>query len=251
LIQSKDSTKKAEPQKEVQNNPVQVPKQTVAIAKYRVNSDKTFFHNEPDASTRRNAFLSKGDPITAFDDQNGFVYTEFTNSRGQTSKGWLRKDDLLTQEEWDAQRQQDDQKRKPTADEVKTQLTLAAGYIRTNQLEDALTIYNFLAPFNVPEAQYNAADYALKGKNPTMNCSQAMNLLNKVSDAGYLPAKRTLGVLFLFAENPAWLQINGYNQCSYSKDVATGKQLLTQAANGGDTIAKQMIDELNLNNPPQ
>ncbi|WP_121357159.1 protein kinase domain-containing protein [Flavisolibacter nicotianae] len=250
LIRSNTKPKEPEEKKEVASNPVTQPKQNVAIGEYRVSADKTYFHNEPDASTKRNAFLSKGDPITAYEDQNGFVYTEFTNSRGQTSKGWLRKDNLLTADEWNA-RQQQQQNREPTQDEIKTQLTLAAGYVRTNQMEEALTIYNFLSTFNVPEALYQAGNYGLQGKNPSVNCTQALSLLMKASDAGYLPAKRTLGVLYLFAENPAWLQINNYNQCSYTKDVDKARQLLSQAANGGDTTARKLLDELNLNTQPR
>ncbi|HEU4903310.1 MAG TPA: serine/threonine-protein kinase [Flavisolibacter sp.] len=248
----KSNAKQAEPEtkKEAVTNPVQQPKQNVSIGEYRVNVDKTYFHNEPDASTRRNAFLSKGDPITAYDDQNNFVYTEFTNSRGQTSKGWLRKDNLVTADEWNTQQQQD-QNRRPTQEEVKTQLTMAAGYVRTNQLDNALTIYNFLSTFDVPEALFQAGNFGLQGKNPSVNCAQALSLLNKASDAGYLPAKRTLGGLYLFAENPAWLQINNYQQCSYTKDVDKGRQLLSQAANGGDTLARKLLDELNLNTQPQ
>lgn len=247
LIKSNQKPAQQEEKKEVQTPTIKQPAQNVPIGQYRVNVDKTYFHNEPDESTRRNAFLSKSDPITAYDEQNGFVYTEFTNSRGQTSKGWLRKSDLLTADEWNAQQQQD-QNRQPTPDEIKTQLTLAAGYVRTNQLQDALTIYNFLAPFDVPEAQYNAGNYALQGKNPSVNCNQALAWLNKASDAGYLSAKRTLGVLYLFAENPAWLQINNYNNCTYTKDVGKARNLLSQAANGGDTTARQLLEELNLNN---
>lgn len=251
LIKSNTSQKSPEEKKTAQTPTVQQPKQNLPIGQYRVNTDKTYFHNEPDESTRRNAFLSKGDPITAYDDRDGFVYTEFTNSRGQTSKGWLRKSDLLTADEWASQQQQQDQDRKPTADEIKTQLTLAAGYVRTAQLQDALTIYNFLAPLDVPEAEYNAANFALQGKNSSLTCEQALALLNKASDAGYLPAKRTRGVLYLFAENPAWLQINNYSQCTYTKDVDKAKDLLSQAANGGDTTARQLLNELRLNNGPQ
>jgi serine/threonine-protein kinase len=128
---------------------------------------------------------------------------------------------------------------------------MAAGYVRSNQLAEALTIYNFLAPFDVPEALYYAGNYALQGNNPSLNCTQGMAMLNRSSELGFLPAKRTLGVLHLFAENPAWLQINGYNQCSYTKDVSKARSLLSQAANGGDTTARQLLDELNLSNPTQ
>lgn len=219
------------------------PQQATAIGEYRVSAPVTYFHNEPDPATRRKAFLSKGDPVTALDDQQDFIYTEFTNSRGQTSKGWLQKSSLMTVEDWKATQ---DKNRAPSAEEIRTQLTMAGGYVRTNQLEEALTIYNFLTPFEVPEALYHAANFALQGKNEAVSCSQGLTLLNRSSDLGYLPAKRTLGVLHLFAENPAWLQINGYNQCNYVKDVAKARGLLSQAANGGDTTARQILEELNL-----
>jgi hypothetical protein len=58
-------------------------------------------------------------------------------------------------------------------------------------------------------------------------------------------------MLHLFAENGAWLQINGYTNCSYPKDIARARSLLTQAANGGDTAARQVLNELSLANTPQ
>ncbi|MDQ3278048.1 MAG: protein kinase, partial [Bacteroidota bacterium] len=251
LIKSNSKTeKKPEQQTQVPVNQIEPPRQRTSIEEYRVSSPKTFFHNRPDVTTRRNAFLSKGDPITAYDEQNGFIYTEFTNSRGQTSKGWLRLDNLQTKEAWEAQRQEE-QNKPPSQEEVRNQLTLASGYLRTNQMDDALTIYNFLVPFDVPEALYNAGNLALQAKNPAVNCTEGLRMVTRASDLGYLPAKRTLGVLHLFAENPAWLQINGYNQCVYTKDIGRARALLTQAANGGDTTARQLLDELNLSNPPQ
>ncbi|NTS43555.1 serine/threonine protein kinase [Flavisolibacter sp. BT320] len=250
LIASSKEEKKPQQQTETPVTAIQPPRQTSPMGVYRVTAAKTFFHNKPEPSTRRNAFLSKGDPITALDEQAGFVYTEFTNSRGQTSKGWLRLDNLQTQDEWDAQKLQE-QNRPPTQEEIRTQLTMATGYLRTNQLEEALTIYNFLTPFDVPEALYQAGNLALQAKNSAINCTEGLRMVNRASDLGYLPAKRTLGVLHLFAENPAWLQINGYNQCVYNKDIGKARQLLTQAANGGDTTARQLLDELNLSNPPE
>lgn len=252
LIKSEDEPRKKEEKKPAATNTPTIlsPRQMDIMGEFRVSAARTYFHNEPNASTRRNAFLSKGDPVKGYDDLNGFIYTEFTNSRGQTSKGWLRKDQLITAEEW-AEQQQRDQNKAPSTDDIKTQLTMALGYIRNNQLDEALTIYNFLTPFDVPEALYHAANYALQGKNPEVSCTQGFSMLSRASDLGYLPAKRTLGMLHLFAENGAWLQINGYSNCSYPKDITRARSLLTQAANGGDTTARQVLNELNLSNPPQ
>jgi serine/threonine-protein kinase len=251
LIQSGISKPEQQEQKKpVATNTVQTPQQMAVIGEYRVSTAKTFFHNEPDSATRRNAFLSKGDPVKAYDDQNGFIYTEFTNSRRQTSKGWLRKDQLLTPDEWEAQKPPaPDPNAPPSTEAIKNQLTMATGYIRNNQLEEALSIYNFLTPFDVPEALYNSGNFALQGKNTSVSCTQGITMLTRASDLGYLPAKRTLGMLHLFAENAAWLQINGYTNCSYPKDIARARTLLSQAANGGDTAARQVLNELNLINP--
>jgi serine/threonine-protein kinase len=63
--------------------------------KYKVRS-QAYFHNEPDESTRRNAFMTQWDAsFTPLDETDDFVYVIFTNEQGQTSKGWLRKKDLI------------------------------------------------------------------------------------------------------------------------------------------------------------
>ena len=221
------------------------PKPLQPIGQYKVAVAKAFFYNEADESTRRAAFVNTDASITALDDKDGFIYTEFTNARGQTSKGWLRKSDLMTLEEW--QQKQSTTPAKPSDAEVKRQLAEANGYLQENQLADALRIYNFLSTFNVPEATYNAANLALQGKNASLSCEEAVAQLKKTADAGYLPAKRTLGILYLFAENKAVLQIDGYTQCEFDKNFAKGRSYLTEAANGGDTTARQLLNQLNIN----
>ena len=65
--------------------------------KYKIVS-KAYFHNKPDESTRRNAFVVHWNnayaTLNALDEENGFVYVVFKNDQNQTSKGWLRKKDL-------------------------------------------------------------------------------------------------------------------------------------------------------------
>jgi serine/threonine-protein kinase len=65
--------------------------------KYKIVS-KAYFYNEPDESTRRNAFVVHWNnsyaTLNALDEENGFVYVVFRNLQNQTSKGWLRKKDL-------------------------------------------------------------------------------------------------------------------------------------------------------------
>lgn len=70
---------------------------TVAGAKkqYRV-VDRAYFHNEPDETTRRNAFIIHWNNavLTPLDETDEFIYVVYTNEKGQTSKGWLLKKDL-------------------------------------------------------------------------------------------------------------------------------------------------------------
>jgi serine/threonine-protein kinase len=71
------------------------PVSSKATHQYMVTS-KAYFYNSPDESTRRNAFVvpSNNAIVNAFDEKDSFVYVVFTNQLGQTSKGWLRKQDL-------------------------------------------------------------------------------------------------------------------------------------------------------------
>ena len=67
-----------------------------SLGKYKVIS-KAYFHDAPDESTRRKAFIIHWNNavLTPLEEKNGFVYIVFTNHLGQTSKGWLRKQDLM------------------------------------------------------------------------------------------------------------------------------------------------------------
>lgn len=243
------SGQKKEPESSVSADP---PK-PVPIGDFRVQTERSYFHTEPDEVTRRNAFLLKDALLTGLEERAGFVYTEFTNSKGQVSKGWIRKSDLLTVDEW-KQRQRDSSNTRPLPEQIQAQLQQAAQYLAENQTAEALTIYNYLVPFNVPEASYGAANLALQGKNLSVSCDEAIAMMRKASDAGNLTAKRTLGFLYMFAENAAVLSINGYMRCSIEKNFQRARLFLTQAANGGDTTARKLLNELNLNEqspPPQ
>jgi serine/threonine-protein kinase len=54
------------------------------------------FHNEPDESTRRAAFINHWNNaiLSPQREKNGFIYIVYTNDKGQTSRGWLSKKDL-------------------------------------------------------------------------------------------------------------------------------------------------------------
>jgi serine/threonine protein kinase len=246
LIQSSQK----EPEKEEIVN--DVPKQVVPIGEYRVKSLKAYFHNEADEATKRAAFIPKDELLTAYEEKNGFIYTEFTNEKSQISKGWIKLSDLMTKEDWE--QLQNSQPAKPSDADIRNQLNTASGYLLNNQTAEALTIYNFLVPFEIPDALYGAAHLALQGKNSSLDCAAATTWLKKAADAGNLPAKRTLGILYLFAENEAVLSINGYTRCSFEKDFSRGRTYLSQAAAGGDTTAQELLSGLNvndLNNVPE
>jgi len=63
---------------------------------YKVRN-KAHFHDSPDESTKRAAFIIHWNNavLKPLDEKNGFVYIIFTNHLGQTSKGWLSKNDLV------------------------------------------------------------------------------------------------------------------------------------------------------------
>ena len=59
-------------------------------------TDTTYFHDQPDESTRRKSYL---DPLNKnilnpLSDSNGYIYIVYTNRFGRTSKGWINKKDL-------------------------------------------------------------------------------------------------------------------------------------------------------------
>ncbi len=84
-----------EPPAAATNNTTPVTTTDAALGQYKVIS-KAYFHDEPDESTRRKAFIIHWNNavLTPQDEKNGFVYIVFTNHLGQTSRGWLRKRDL-------------------------------------------------------------------------------------------------------------------------------------------------------------
>jgi len=61
-----------------------------------------------------------------------------------------------------------------------------------------------------------------------------------------VPAKRTLGFLYLFADSDEVLQINEYDKCEYERNVFKGSKLLSEAMLAGDTTAKRLLDDLNM-----
>lgn len=221
-----------------------------SLGEYKVLADKAYFYDEPNALTKRSSYLvPSAETLTALDDKNGFIYTDFTNSRGKHLKGWLLKTDLLPLDEWKAQ--QEKISKEPPPPDIPTLLATARKLMLNNHLKEAQDIYKSLAEQGVPEAMYEFGNMGLQNKTTALNCAQAYNMVTDASDRGYAPAKRTLGILYFFADNPDVLQINNYENCRYERNVFKGTKLLTEAMMGGDTTARRLVEELHLARMPQ
>ena len=236
---SRENITEQKPADTAKSTPIVQPRK--AIGQYKVGADRVYFYNQPDAGTRRNAYLvnSEEATINALEEQNGFIYTEFTNSRGQTSKGWLRRQDLLTVEEWTKRK---NEATKLSEEEITQQLQTAKDLLEQNNLPGALNIYKKLSDQQVAEAMFYYGDLALRNKNQNIDCASAIELVKKASDKNYVEAKRTLGFLSLFAESPQMLKVSNYDRCQYEKDVTNGTKLLMEAVLSGDTTARRILD---------
>jgi len=87
------------PKKPVANDAAITTADAQGLTAYKVRS-RAYFHNKPDASTRRNAFIVHWNNAILHPqrEEGDFVYIVFTNVEGQTSKGWLNKKDLVVVE---------------------------------------------------------------------------------------------------------------------------------------------------------
>ncbi|WP_207496144.1 serine/threonine-protein kinase [Aridibaculum aurantiacum] len=222
------------------------------VAEYKVVVPRAYFHDQPDETTRRNAWAIPSDStIKALDERNGFIYTEITNHRNQVSKGWLRKEDLKTVQEAGRTTSPPPANNANTTpalndEDVKAQLRTAQQLINSSKVQEALPIYENLLQENVPEAMYHYADLALRNENKRIDCKSAFELLQKASNAGHTVAKRTLGFLYVFAEDRYILEENNYYaRCTFSKNLPKGSKLLVEAMVAGDSLAARYVRDLN------
>jgi serine/threonine-protein kinase len=223
------------------------PVQRQVIAEYIVTAQKAFFYNEADENTRRSSAFAipSSEVIKAYDEKKGFIYTELVNSKGQTSKGWLRRRDLVTLAEWNANKKAAGTGEDLTEEDISIRLNEARLLLNTNKTADAVKIYKALSDKGSDEASYQYANLALQNKHNGISCSAAFNQLVGLSNKGFTPAKRTVGFLYSFADDdPALLQ-NNYDRCNFVKDVARGSKLLMEAILTGDTEAQSHLDALN------
>ena len=61
---------------------------------YTVKADKAYFYTQPNLNYRRNAYIVYGEPVYGSNEQNGFVYIDFINSKGKQTLGWVQLSDL-------------------------------------------------------------------------------------------------------------------------------------------------------------
>lgn len=224
-----------------------LPAERRVVGEYIVTADKAYFYNQADEDTRRNAYaIASNEIIKAMEDRNGFVYTELTNSKGQVSKGWLKKEDMITLAEWSSRnanvRPADDVL---SEEEISLRLNDARVLLNAKKVADAIKIYKELSGKNVSEATYQYANLALQNRHNEISCNEAFNLLTKLGNEGYVPAKRTLGFLYSFADDDPELLDNNYDRCNFVKNVAKGSKLLMEAILTGDSTARRFLDELN------
>ena len=92
---------------------------------------------------------------------------------------------------------------------------------------------------------YYWGNLALQRKNDAISCNEGWTWIEKASEQGFVPAKRTLGFLYLFADAEEVLRINEYDMCQYERNVFKGSKLLAEAMMAGDTTSKRLLDELN------
>ncbi len=63
---------------------------------YTVVSDRAYFYNAPDTSTRRAVYINNlvHAVLTPEREKNAFIYVVYINKRGESTRGWLNKNDL-------------------------------------------------------------------------------------------------------------------------------------------------------------
>lgn len=76
---------------------VKVPDRMIkSKTRYTVVSDKAYFYYSPDTSKRREVYINNlvHAVLTPEKEKNAFVYVVYINKQGQTTRGWLSKNDL-------------------------------------------------------------------------------------------------------------------------------------------------------------
>jgi curved DNA-binding protein CbpA len=75
----------------------QLPEIRPDSLQYTVTSEKAFFYNMPHHSSKTNAYMVYGEKFTSQKSAIGFLYTVFTNAKGQKTEGWIRTWDVTNE----------------------------------------------------------------------------------------------------------------------------------------------------------
>jgi hypothetical protein len=54
-----------------------------------------YFHNSPNITTRRKAYINTQETVYVLKIENGFGYIEFENTNGEKSYGWVELTNLI------------------------------------------------------------------------------------------------------------------------------------------------------------
>ena len=67
-----------------------------ASTRFAVVSDRAYFYRSPDTTTRREVYINNlvNAALTPKREKNGFIYVDYINKQGESTRGWLIKSDL-------------------------------------------------------------------------------------------------------------------------------------------------------------
>jgi serine/threonine protein kinase len=213
------------------------------IGQYQVSASQAYFHNKPRPDSKQQSYLMPSRSILqGLDEENGFIYTEFTNAENKTVKGWLKKTDLRRVEDVPSKTKSKNVTLKEA--DVSAQLQRARTLARDGDIKAALYIYDGLADMGIPEGMFESGNFMLQNVQGDNDCRKGYNLIKAAAEKGYTPAKRTLGLLYSFSGDAEKLRQLGYPDCGYRANVSRGATFLTEAALEGDTAAKRYLQLL-------
>ena len=92
---------------------------------------------------------------------------------------------------------------------------------------------------------YEYANLTLLNNTDRSNCAEAMDFMRRAAMGGYVPAKRTAGLLYAYALDTLLLKQRGYQGCGFTYDIRIGSKMLMEASLQGDSTATGLLDELN------
>lgn len=65
------------------------------ISTHWINADRAHFHSDPDASTRRKAYVTRGDSVRGYGETAEFIELEFVAPNGRSTRDWINWTDVL------------------------------------------------------------------------------------------------------------------------------------------------------------